>query len=122
MNPLPLPDVSQSIRCEAVFADPHWQQKVLKSGKSALKSSIVAAAAAAGGQYKGLKLMEKKKEVDVKVMASTKYTQGLLSRKSLRNLTHGAMRGPPLTPDYSLQATRSPSQRTAARTPSTFTC
>lgn len=78
-----LSDVSQSIRCEAVFADPHWQQKVLKSSKSALKSSIVAAAAAAGGQYKGLKLMEKKKEVDVKMMASTKYTQGLINRKSL---------------------------------------
>lgn len=120
MHPLPLPDVSQSIRCEAVFADPHWQQKVLKSGKSALKSSIVAAAAAAGGQYKGLKLMEKKKEVDVKMMASTKYTQGLLSRKSLRNSWRD--NGPPLTPDYSLQATRSPSPRTAARTPSTSTC
>lgn len=59
------------------MADPQWQHKVLKASKTALKSSIVAAAAAAGGTYKGHKLSKKE---DAK-KAGKKYTQGLLSRK-----------------------------------------
>lgn len=71
-------DLSLSIRGEAVMADAQWQHKVLKSSKAALRSSIVAAAATAGGAYKGHKLS--KKVVEVKKDAK-KYTQGLISRK-----------------------------------------
>lgn len=60
------------------MANPQWQHKVLKSSKMALKSSIVAAAAAAGCTYKSLK-MSKKDEAAKK--AGKKYTQGLINRK-----------------------------------------
>lgn len=60
-----------------MLADPLWQQKVVKSGKTALRSSIVAAAATAGGAYKGHKLSKK---VEAK-KGGKKYTQGLISRK-----------------------------------------
>lgn len=62
------------------MADPKWQQKVLKSSKTALKSSIVAAAASAGGTYKALKLAKKEEVMEAK-KATKKYTQGLISRK-----------------------------------------
>lgn len=80
IDSLPFTDVSQSIRCEAVLADPQWQHKVMKASKIALKSSIVAAAAAAGGTYKGLKMVNKD-EVAAAKKAGKKYTQGLISRK-----------------------------------------
>lgn len=59
------------------MADPQWQHKVQKTNKWALKSSIVAAAVAAGGTYKSHKLTKKD---DLK-KAGKKYTQGLLNRK-----------------------------------------
>lgn len=80
-------DVSQSIRFEAVMADPQWQHKVLKSSKTALKSRIVAAAAAAGGTYKGLKGLAKKEDPAAAKKAGKKYTQGIISRKYLMKVT-----------------------------------